>query len=161
MNLFLNKFAGHMPEGDPRTPLAAAGGCTWPTCPAFRYAILSDDATEELAFFNTTPVIIQFVGPWPSHNLAGWSLIIPHPDVVLALATKSFTQGESTYRWAFGIDVDEFPGHPLLFSTDRPLETCNRTIPLPNVEAFDPASGETGDTFRMEQVVWNEDLPPS
>lgn len=159
--LYADRFAGHMPEGDPRGPLSAAGGCVWPTVPAFRYWLISDDATEELAFFNTDPVLVEFDSPQPSHSYAKWTLVPPHAYVLAAIAEKRHWPGEGVYRWHFNIDVDEFPGHPLIFSIERPAETCNRNLPLPNVVAFDPASGETGDTFRMEQIVWDQTSPPS
>lgn len=155
-----NRFAGHLQAADPRGPLSAAGGCVWPTVPAFRYQLRSNDATQELRFLNHRPILLQFSGPQPSHDAAPWFLARVHPDVPFAVAIKQYTPGESTYKWSFSIGVDEFPGNPLVFFVVRPIETCNRTIPLPNVEAWDPASGETGNTFRMEQVEWNRESPP-
>lgn len=158
--LYADPFKGHMPLGDPRNPLTAAGGCTWPTVPAYRYWLISDDATEELAFFNTSPVLLEFEGLQPSHNYAKWILVPPHAFVLAAMAEKRYWPREPIYRWHFEIQVDELPLRPLRFSIERSVETCNRDLPLPNVTAFPPESGETGDTFRMEQIVWDQSSPP-
>lgn len=161
MPLYANRFAGHMPTGDPRGPLSAGGGCTWPTCPAYRYWLISDDATGDLAFFNTDPVVIEFASDQPAHNSAGWTLIEANPNVAFAVAAKEFTQGDATYRWSFFIFVIAIPEALLLFDVTRNIETCNRDIPLPNVWAFDIDRGVTGDTFRMQQIEWDKTSPPA
>lgn len=161
MPLFDDHFKGHLETGDPRGPLSAAGGCVWPTIPAFRYWLISNDATGDLAFFNTDPVLIQFNSTQPAHDLAGWILHGVNPNVGLAFAEKVFTQGRTTYRWRFFITVIAIPEAPLLFETIRNVEKCNRDIPLPNVWAFDIDRGVTGDTFRMEQIEWDKESPPA
>lgn len=155
-----DRFAGHYRPGDPRGPLSAAGGCTWPTVPAFRYALRSDDATLDLAFFNTDPVLVEMTSPQPAHDLAFWQLTDDNPNVRFANAVRVFTPGQATYLWAFSIDVIAIDEALLLFGLVRNNETCNRDIPLPNVFAFDIDRGVTGDTFRMEQVEFDQSEPP-
>lgn len=161
MPKYANRFAGHMPTDDPRGPLSAAGGCTWPTCPAYRYWLISDDATGDLAFFNTDPVVIQFTSPQPAHDVAGYSLIVANPFVALALAVKTFVQPNDTYTWSFLVIVNAIPEAFLTFGIIRDIETCNRDLPLPNTWAFDIDRGVTGDTFRMEQIEWDKEEPPA
>lgn len=160
MPLYDDHFSGHLETGDPRGPLSAAGGCTWPTIPAFRYWLISDDATGDLAFFNTAPVLIQFRSAQPAHNLAVWLLQGTHPDVSIVIAVKLFDQGSTTYTWEFAILVNAIPEALLEFVVTRPIGPCNRDIPLPDVWAFDIDRGTTGTTFRMEQIEWDHESPP-
>lgn len=156
-----DQFSGHIETNDPRTPLSAAGGCTWPTIPPYRLWLVSDDATGDLAFFNFAPLLLEWDAPQPAHDLAEWQLIGDDDYAESAIAEKLFTQGQNTYRWRFEIEVIAIPEEPLVFGIIRDIGRCNVTIPLPNVWAFDIDRGRTGDTFRMEQVVWDEDSPPS
>lgn len=160
MPLYANPFAGHIEGGDPRGPLSAAGGCTWPTIPAYRYWLKSDDATGDLAFFNTNPVQVQFDSPQPGHDTGVWRLFVANPYVSAAVAAKVFSQGNSTYVWFFNINVVAIPEALLSFRVDRNVETCNRDLPLPNTWAFDIDRGVTGDTFRFEQIEWDKESPP-
>lgn len=153
-------FVGHLPKGDPRGPLSAAGGCNWPTIPAYRYWLISDDATIDLAFLNTRPILLEFTSLQPAHNLGVWQLLGTSADVDSAIAVKLFTPGTSIYMWVFGIEVTAIPEAPLQFNVPRSVETCNRDIPLPNTWAFDIDRGVTGDTFRMEQIEWDKESPP-
>lgn len=160
MPLYDDHFSGHLETEDPRGPLSAAGGCRWPTCPAYRYWLISDDATGDLAFLNTDPILIQFTGPQPSHDSAKWILHGANPFITSAVAEKLFDQGDTTYRWLFDVNVIAIPEAPLTFGVVRNVEKCNRDIPLPNTWAFDIDRGVTGDTFRMEQVEWDKTKPP-
>jgi hypothetical protein len=160
MPLYANRFAGHLEDEDPRGPLSAAGGCTWPTIPAFRYWLISDDATGDLAFFNTDPVLIQFASVQPAHDSAGWTPHGANPFITFGIAAKLFEQGDPTYLWQFVFGIVAIPEAPLVFEVTRSLEKCNRDIPLPNVWAFDIDRGVTGDTFRMEQIEWDKTSPP-
>ena len=153
-------FKGHLANGDPRGPLSVAGGCVWPTVPAVRYWIISDDATIDLAFFNTDPVVLEFVSTPPAHNFGRWNLLGEHPYVSEATAVKFFSQGNAYYGWGFNITVDAISGAHLIFNLFRPVETCNRDIPLPNTWAVNPSHGVTGDTFRFEQIEWDQEAPP-
>lgn len=156
-----DRFNGHIEAGDPRGPLSAAGGCVWPTIPAYRYWLKSDDASGDLAFFNTNPPVLQFVSPQPAHDIAGWTLHIANPFVHVAVAVKTFVHPNNTYTWTFIVFVNAIPEAPLEFGVIRNAEPCNIDIPLPNVWAFDIDRGQTGDTFRMEQIEWDKESPPS
>lgn len=160
MPLYADPFAGHIEDMDPRGPLSAAGGCTWPTIPAYRYQLISDDATGDWAFLNTDPILLQFDSPQPAHNAAEWILHGDNHYVDSAIAEKFYKQGDNTYRWAFEIEIESLPEAALVFGVIRDVESCNRDIPLPNVWAFDIDRGRTGDTFRMEQIEWDKEAPP-
>lgn len=153
-------FAGHFSPGDPRGPLSAAGGCTWPTIPPYRFWLTSDDATGDLAFFNVRPVLFQFASGQPAHNFTWWFRHGTHPDVGLARCLRRYTFAAPTSNWAFTIPVNAIPEESLNFNIDRPIETCNRGLPLPNTFAFDIDRGVTGDTFRLEQIEWDQTSPP-
>lgn len=156
-----DRFSGHFETGDPRGPLTAAGGCDWPTVPAFRYWLKSDDATLDLRFLNSHPVLLEFSSVQPAHDVAAWSLVPPHDFVSVAAAVKVYFFPNNTYAWTFAVLVNAIPEEPLLFNVIRDSENCNRDIPLPNVFAFDIDRGVTGDTFRMEQIEFDKTAPPS
>lgn len=154
-----DRFAGHFSQGDPRGQLSAAGGCHWPTTPAYRYRLISDDATGDLAFFNTEPVVLQFASAQPGHNVGVWLLIVPNDNVVFAAAVKTFAPRASFYNWSISVGIVTLPEEVLAFNFNRNNERCNRDLPLPNVFAFDIDRGVTGDTFRMEQIEWDRVAP--
>lgn len=155
-----NPFTGRLADGDPRGPLSAAGGCVWPTIPASRYWLISDDATLDLSFLNNEPVLLEFTSPQPAHNLGTWNLLPPDPNVATAVIVKLANALETGYRWFFNIQTIAIPEAPLLFFIARDHETCNRDLALPNTFAFDIDRGVTGDTFRMEQIEWDQLAPP-
>lgn len=155
-----NRFKGHLAHGDPRGPLTAAGGCIWPTVPAFRYWLKSDDASGELTFLNHNPIRIQYDAELSGHNVAIWKRLGFHYSIFTAVATKIHVPGTSIYTWWFSIRTVLRPFTPIAFQVERDIETCNRDIPLPNVPPYYPGPGGTGDTFRMEQIEWDQTSPP-
>jgi hypothetical protein len=122
---------------------------------------MSDDATGIFSFLNTDLILVQFTGPQPSHSFGQWVLAQPNPGVDSAIAEKRHWPGETVYRWRFDIELTVFPNGWRPFTVTRPQEKCNRDLVLPNLKSIDPDAGETGDTFRMMQVEWDQVSPPT
>lgn len=158
--LYDDRFAGHLDSLDPRTPLFAPGACDWPTIPAYRYMIVSDDATSVMSVLNTTGILIEHRDIGGGVNLTQWDgpkNIVP---VTLCLCTKTWVDSGADSLWQFLI-VWPFVG-ALLFSFTRSLGPCNVPMAIGDRAITGvPSAGSTGASCRMLQVEWDQDLPPN
>lgn len=154
-----NLFESHMPEGDPRSLVQAAGGCTWPTVPAFRYLLVSDNATGIWSYLNTVGTLIEHLLFFPGHDSAAYGGGFGGGPLLYALAEKRYGPGNDFYEWIFRIQ-HTLCSSEMGFTVSRPYETCNRMIPLGDHGCPDEPGDRTGSTFRMLQVVFDETEPP-
>ena len=158
--LYANHFAGHLPEGDPRTPVHGAAGCVWPTVPAMRYYFTSDNATGIFLPFQVLGALVIRPTIAVDHNLFAYQAVVWPPPWALVYCRKVADPDSTGYRW----QVQFHAGSGLcLVTIDIPFpnQGCNVTVPLGNqvCPIMGPA-GQSGDTFRMEQVEFDDVLPP-
>lgn len=156
---FDNLFESHMPEGDPRTLVTGAGGCIWPTVPARRYLLVSDNPTGIWNFLATDGLLIEHLLFFPGHELAGYFGGGGGTPISFIVAGKRYNRPDDFYTWEFQIQHGECSSQ-VNFTVIRPIETCNRPIPLGNRFCIDEPGSETGSTFRMLQVVYDQTEPP-
>lgn len=154
-----NLFTSHMPVGDPRSPLTAAGGCVWPTVPAWRYLCVSNNATGIWGFLNYQGILITHMMFFPGHDYAGYFGGGGGTPITWIVAAKRYVRPEDFYTWEFQIQHAECSSQ-VSFEVVRPYETCNRMIPLGNHFCQDEPGSETGSSFRMLQVVFDQTEPP-
>lgn len=156
--LYANRFKGHMPEGDPRSPFFGCAGCTWPTVPPYRWFLGSQDATGVLTFLNTVGILLEVTTDLPNPRAAQWDKI-GGPIVVLdAFILKN--EQVSPYGYSLS-GVITLPVGFAEWSVTYQEKTCNCCHPLPNVDLGSaPVLGTTGDTFAALQVEYDETLPP-
>lgn len=160
MPLFDDRFSGHFNNGDPRTPLTAAGGCRWPTVPAARYRIVSDNATGFLTPLNTEGILISKVTLGLGHDLCNYASDQIEPSPIGVTGVKRFLPETGGYRWEFDFLVGSSCGI-IETSTERPRETCNRAIVIGDYPCpLNPDLGRTGSTCRMLQVEFDATQPP-
>lgn len=160
MPLYDNHFAGHMESGDPRTPLHGAAGCVWPTVPAMRYLLISDDATGVFLPFKTTGALVARTIVTLDHDLYGYVPLAWPPLWNCTKCQKVSDPSTGGYRWQ--IEFNAGSG-VCSVSIDKafPEQKCNVTVPLGNYTCPGQVpAGQTGTTFRMEQVEWDEATPP-
>lgn len=150
-------FRSHMFEGDPRTPLTAAGACIWPTIPAHRYAFTSTDAYGVLAPLNTTPILIEKVTPGSAHDLCQWNMIAGPPPVLFCIVWKRVDEDRLGYTWEIGLSSTACGIMEKEIHVER--GRCNEGFSIGEMTCPDYHGG-TGDTFAAEQVVFDEVLPP-
>lgn len=158
--LYADRFAGHMPDGDPRTPLHGAAGCVWPTVPATRYLFTSDDATGIFLPFKLLGALVIRSVATVDHDLYSYISMAWAPPWELVYCRKVKDPSTSGYRW----QIQMHAGSGLcLVTIDAPFpnQKCNVTVPLGAYECpFSVPPGTTGSTFRMEQVEFDETSPP-
>lgn len=156
-----DQFAGHMYPDDPRSLLWAARGCIWPTVPAFHFLAKSTNATGGFTFFNTDIVLLEMITAPPAHDTAVyfWE-VTPGSDLwMTAIKTQSPSDAPG-YRWALRI---HFPGAPAVAFKEmiRPLEKCNGPVDVGSMSIVLPFPGDTGSTFKLLPVIWDETVPPT
>lgn len=158
--LFDNRFKGHMETGDPRSLIFAAAGCTWPTVPAWRYRAVSCDATMLFAGLNVPGLLLLLDVGGVTHDSAVWITAAPVPPIfVAALVKTADTVNPGGSLWRFFISIAGIPGTIEKIVT-RPEARCNQPLLLGAFGSDIPAQGTTGDTFRLEQVEWDEEFAP-
>lgn len=155
-----NRFAGHMRDGDPRSQVFVAGGCTWPTVPAYRYAFLSGNATGIFSYLNTSFDMVEFNSELVPHWRGQWNTKPGLPSNMLILAFKEYNPGASHYKWTFEMHPPLCSGI-IVFNVLVPIGPCNTDIQLGNRYCpLQKMLGETGSQFRMVQCEYNANSPP-
>jgi hypothetical protein len=155
--LYNDHFSGHMEGGDPRTPLTSAGGCVWPTVPAWRYKLSSDDATGVLQVLNWDSIIVQKDTPGIAHDYCNYTMIRGPFGIFYAALDKLTAPDGDGYSWNINI-VAYFCG-TLLKKINFKKRKCNHDFLIGNI--WCPGyEGATGDTFRAEQVEFDHWEPP-
>lgn len=154
----LNKFAGHMRSGDPRTPVFAAGGCPWPTIPPYRWVLTSSDATRMYAPFNGASILFECEDANTRHDLAVWRVVDQPWWLYDAVIEKHFIRDQyPNYRYWVTIlmtlrGIDEI-------AVANRHGRCNENVHLGN-QIGGPLRGNVGNTFRMLQIEYNQTEPP-
>lgn len=160
MPKYADRFSGHMETDDPRTPLHGAAGCTWPTVPATRYLLKSDDATGVFLPLNFLGArVIRMVNTL-DHDSYSFVPLAGPPTFTILLCRKVANKATGGYRWE--LDLDGFSGCGVLeIRVEFPAGKCNKTVPLGNwVCPLFPLAGSTGSTFRMLQIEYDQTDPP-
>lgn len=154
------QFTGHVPTGDPRSLLTGAFGCIWPTMPAFRYRIQSDDATGLWSPWNDGGALVELITPIGQHDLPAWELLEATPPFEFVRWTKQPSSNELLgYFWQLWWKRSDDPLNILVFHA-QPQSKCNVDVPLPNFSAGPSFPGSFGNTARADQVVFDQRVPP-
>lgn len=155
-----DQFRGHMFGPDPRACTTAAFGCTWPTVPAFRYRIQSDDASGLWSGWNDGGVLVGQVGAIDDHDTKLWVQLTRFELFELVELRKlPGTTEFDGYRWQL---IWKLLVDPLTLLDELPVAMgrCNVNVPLPNWTGGPSFPGSFGLTARMDQVPWNKSEPP-
>lgn len=155
--LNLHRFNGHLDMADPRTPVHAAAGCTWPSIPAYRYLLVSANAYGVLAPLNTTGILVEQAGAGPSHDAMQYNMIAAPPPILFAILYKNWVEDPPGYEWDIGI-VASMCGI-LQTTLEFPIQKCNVDFTIGEMSCSGYYGG-TGSTFQAKQVEWNRTLPP-
>jgi len=159
MPRYIDRFQSHMPEGDPRTPLFGAGGCPWPTVPAYRYLLVSAHATGIWEFLNDDGILIEFVSFGDNHDLIQYEGPLGPGPLEYAQVWKEYVPGAPTFAWELSLKHEQCGG-VLFIHKEFSLQPCNRNWLLGNYECASGYPGETGHSFSMRQVEYNKNVPP-
>lgn len=159
--LYANRFAGHLTDGDPRTPLHGAAGCTFPTVPAFRYFFYSSNATGVWFPFRIFGALVIRPTDTVDHDFYAYAAVAWPPPWALEYCRKIKEPNGRGYRWQIAINAGSGACRTVW---DIPYfeQKCNHTILLGDRECPEiPLAGSSGSNFRMYQVEYDEALPPN
>lgn len=161
MPLYSDRFAGHVFQGDPRYLVSVAGGCTWPTIPAYRYWLISSDARGMLAEFNITGNLFTRTNNDVDHDDGSWMWVSGPLVVAGGFIRKVWIREEETQVWVVHLDLQSGLGD-LNWIWTTGYQKCNVGKELWS-ECLDIGCefGETGEETMLEQVVWDEITPPT
>lgn len=149
-----------MESGDPRTPLFASIGCVWPTVMALKYRAQSDNATGSMSQLNGDGLLLELLTTPPTHDATVWQYFSAAGDIEFITLVKTADPSDVLgYRMRIDVKVrgDTFT---VIEDIRRPHEKCNVNQLIGNMVSRGPSEGETGDSFTMNQVEWNETMPP-
>lgn len=156
---YANRFAGHMHPDDPRTPLQGAAGCTWPTVPAFRFKLRTENAYGLLTFWNYNNALLQQQPGSHEHNELWWLGSNLPLGCSYLIVGKHYTHPASIFTWTVALILT---GPYTLISVEVPFEfgVCNRDWPIGDFTSpFLPDSG-MGSTCRLTQVEFDKTQEP-
>ena len=153
------RFQGHLSIEDPRSVTTVAGGCTWPTIPAYRYLLTSDNPVGPFGFLATTGLLVQSASPITDHDFGIWlGPVIPVPGVTATVAKVKY-EGTEAWMWIVGILVPTCP-LPAWGYFGPKTGKCNVDVTLGNIPCIIPSIGETGSDLQMRQCEWDQTGPP-
>lgn len=158
---YSDRFAGHLDHLDPRTPVHGAAGCVWPTVPAMRYYLTSDDATGIFLPLNVSGILVMRMVTSVDHDDYRYVQFGPFPVISCPWFRKRKDPESTGYIWDIIINGSSGCGPDLVWEIHRPMETCNRTIEIGNKCCPLLPGSCTGSTFRAEQVEHDAFQPPA
>jgi hypothetical protein len=157
MPLYGNRFAGHIPNGDPRTPLTGAVGCIWPTFPPRKWRLWCTAAQGILTDLNYPGLLLEWQSTDPAHDLCSWRVISPPPAIWYCVLNKQEWNGpEGAFIYDLTIHFYTCILSALLY---RPEERCNRDYLVGNL-VCDYTGDQTGNDLALYQVEFNQTMPP-
>lgn len=158
--LYADPFSGHLDQADPRTNLFVAGGCKWPTIPAFKYTAYSGNATGVFTQLNEPAgILLTKVGDGQDTFFGTWYGTYA-PCLMTATLFKRYFATESTYRWQLTLSHPGCGG-ALIWYWDEDVGTrCNQALALGNKSCNPPIVGGTGSQFALYPVEWFAHEPP-
>lgn len=157
--LYDDRFSGHLSHEDFRTPVTGAGGCTWPTIPAARYYLSSEDATGILSVLNVTGILVlPTTEVDPAHDVRNW-FSVGH-IYAATVFRKTWVPGRPGFDWDVELTISSPCGSTLQWHIEEPIRKCNYDILLGSRCCPMLPGSCTGDTFTAYQVEDNEITPP-
>lgn len=155
-----NQFAGHLLPADPRRLLFGARGSVFPTIPAYHYRAQSTNATGSLTFLNGDGFLLALQTLLPATDDVEWEFIRPPPpDGAVRLIKEQRTIDRPGFRWRVGVTPEWDTGYTEKI-LPRSLSRTNVDILVGSILVGMPDPGNTGSTFTLRQVVWDETMPP-
>lgn len=151
-------FSGHYDADDPRFSITAAGGCTWPTTPAFRYLCVSDDASGQWSFLNYAGFLIQQSSGAREHDEMTWIGQTLQWPLLWAVFFREFIQQRNVIEWTVQIH-SVYCYFPAFIEFEQVPGPGNLVVPLRKMSCTG-ADGDTGDEMRLLPVQFDQTRPP-
>lgn len=138
--------------------MTIAGGCKWPTVPAYRYLVCSDDATGVYLPLNTSTVILEMDLDVAEHEHGIWEPLGYPPWLYYCQLEKFYIRSKHPqFDYFLRIMLTLVGRQEIAFI---PLTgKCNVDIPIGD-QIGGPLRGRVGRTFRLRQVEFDALMPP-
>lgn len=157
--LYNDRFAGHFDSDDPRTPVTAAGACTWPTVPPFRVEFASTNATGPWSCFNYDTALLEMDLVTTTHGHAWW-LPVRLPPCVYSMSLEKIAILSLFPRWTYWLTIT-LVGWPneQIFPHNSSAK-CNKDIIWGDLARYASPYG-SGSTFTQFQTEWDQNHHPN
>lgn len=147
-------FDGHFDGDDPRWVTTAAGGCTWPTIPAHRYMLMSDNATLSWWHLRFPWALFQRTSPASSHDQCTWGLYSTTYPITWAWFDRLWIPAEQRIKWHVEImTIDCY--FPAIADFYTEPGACNGEVQLGDMTCI-AALGSTGDHMKLIPVQFDK-----
>lgn len=157
--LYADRFAGHLDPDDVRTPVYGAGGCTWPTIPAWKYYLASSNAYGIFAPLTSQGILLES-SDLEAHDDHEWHWVSgPTPPFYNATMRKIWYPASLQFQWRITLHVTTC-GAAMEWIIDEDIRKCNYNIPLTDRTCGTHAFSGTGSHFTAYQVEWDSSKPP-
>lgn len=156
---YFHRFDGHLEHTDFRTCVTGAGGCTWPTIPAVKYLITSDNPQGAFGFLATDGILVGRATENVEHDFTIWQGPLNVVPVTFCFLAKAMFPDAVSWQWALTIKI---PLCPLTTGgVFGPFSgRCNRNFAFDNMVCSESSVGETGNDLQIQQVEWDQVVPP-
>lgn len=153
------RFEGHLSHLDPRTPVTAAGCCTWPTIPAHKYILGSPNAWGVYVGLTFKGMLMVKDTVGPAHDLCSWNMVDGPAPITFAVLRKRYNRPDGFYTWELDMSVTGCSG---IQQKERIFDCgpCNVDFLIGNIECSGLPGG-TGSGFFARQVEWDKTNSPN
>jgi hypothetical protein len=153
-------FKGHFESDDPRNVVWSAGGCTWPTVPAYRYRMYCSGGGGLWLWLRTAGLLME-ANHVADHDDMTWESISGLPFYLTSVwMWRQFQRDTGQVRWTLFFN-SPFVG-PVIEVQNYfdAYKKCNVDIAIDN-SAWDwPPISSPGEELSLRQVYYDEDEPP-
>lgn len=147
-------FDGHFDGDDPRYVTTAAGGCDWPTIPAYRFMLMSDNATQAWAWLRMPSTLFQRTSPITVHDECTWGLHSALFPVSFAFLQRSWLRDQNIIRWRVELHTIHCLFPAVAFFNQAP-GPCNGEVQLGEMTCI-AAPGTTGSHLKLIPVQFDK-----
>lgn len=160
MPLYADRFSGHMPEGDPRTPVFAAGLCTWPTVPPWRFYFHAPNGSGNWSNLRVNGMLFEKWSVGTSHDYCIWWQVGTLGNWHDCSISKFTSPWSDEIAWDIWMVNDSAPLGIATKAISEPPGPCNTNHVFGRFGFANPRLGNAGDDSMIYQVEYDEGQPP-
>ncbi len=152
-------FKGYFQPGDPRGPCFASSGADWPTVPAFRYRLGSEDASGSWSFLKTTGVLLEHAQSVGKHT-DRWAAIADAPPCFsVCVFERMYLPIIPVVSWRLRI-VTPCQFSAWICRVFKRAGPANVDVELGGIFTPNGPPGDAGTKLTAYQVEFDETQPP-
>jgi hypothetical protein len=152
-------FKGHLDPGDPRDPLWAAGGATWPTIPPYNI-IVGNPITHPIWLPLLNPGILMSPDQLTPYDDQTWTSVAqPSTWITSAWAWRHFDRSTMEVDWFVFFNTVFHPDPLQVWDTFTAPRAANVDVKIDN-SGWPYGLPTPGDEIGIYQVLWDESTVP-